>query len=172
MAFTEKTYSTTFYAQLHDVNQPERGFGAFVNRVTVKEFDDGTRVVGQEVQKDMQVAVREGITLPDVLAEFNIISAARAIEMEERASKAEQSLEELKGEAAQAKAQAVALTSQVTELRGLLVETAMALKVATQGKEVAAVDASTLSAEDADAAVEAIKADNGKSWWNPLTWFR
>jgi len=164
MAFTETTHSTPFYAQMYDPAQPERGFGAFVNQVTVKEFDDGTRIVGQEVQKDMVAAVREGITLPAVLAEFNMISAARTAELEAQVAAED-------AEKGDLRAQVQALTAKNREISGLLMETATALKNATNGAQVAAVELNMTDAET-DAAVAAIKADNDKSWWNPLSWFR
>jgi hypothetical protein len=165
MAFTETTHSTTFYAQMYDPAKPERGFGAFVNRVTVKEYEDGTRVVEPEVQKDMAVAVKEGITLPSVLAEFNMISAARVVELE-AIVKVEDD------EKAALKSQVERMTAQIVELREVLIETAQALRDATNGAEVARVDASLMSSADAIATVDAIKADNNKSIWNPLSWFR
>jgi hypothetical protein len=152
MTFTEKTYSTTFYAQMYDPSQPERGFGAFVNRVTIKEFDDGTRVVGPEVQKDMVAAMKEGITLPAVLSEFNIAAAARAMELEATFAKHEREKQALQS-------QVQKLTGQVVQLREVLNETNTALRDAMNG---GTVDASLMPDE----------APKGKSFWNPMSWFR
>jgi len=129
----------SFYAQIHDVNAPERGFGYHVNYVEVKTYDDGEVVISSERQCNAAKALELGLDLGPSLAALNLSSQAVAEVNERLAQDAETLIEEKQAEVERAAALAVEAIRQ----RDLALATASAAQVVAEVSAEAAAEEPT-----------------------------
>jgi len=127
----------SFYAQIHDVNAPERGFGYHVNYVEVKTYDDGEVVISGERQCNAARALELGLDLGPSLAALNLTAQAVAEESHQRAEKAEEAVAEKQAEVDRNQALALEAIRQ----RDLALATVSAAQVVAEVSAEAAVGA-------------------------------
>lgn len=101
------------YAQICDINQPERGFGYHINFVEKKTYDDGEVTYSTERQVNMEGAKELGLELPEV---FSIINAAQEVTLGET----RRELDQVKAGLAEVEARATAVQADLSQKLTLL----------------------------------------------------
>jgi len=104
----------SFYAQIHDINQPERGFGYHVDYVTVKTYSDGEKVTSGPFQCNAAKAVELGLDLGAAMATLNLAAQAAVDIAHVEISQKEQQIEQITAERNDA-LQAVQAMAKVNE---------------------------------------------------------